>query len=55
MMSFGLIVLVTFVLAIIGVHIWCRLSELQDQAHARRASSSPVVDQEVIETTVSAV
>ncbi len=36
MMSFGLIVLVTFVLVILGVHIWCSLSELQDQAHARR-------------------
>jgi hypothetical protein len=36
MMSFGLIVLVTFVLVILGVHMWCRFSELQDQAHARR-------------------
>jgi hypothetical protein len=36
MMSFGLIVLVTFVLVILGVHMWCRFSELQDQAHPRR-------------------
>ena len=36
MMSFGLIVLVTLVLVILGVHLWCRFSESQDQAHARR-------------------
>ena len=36
MMSFGLIVFVTFVLVILGVHIWCRFSELQDQTHTRR-------------------
>lgn len=36
MMSFGLIVLVTFVLVILGVHVWCRLSELQDQERAGR-------------------
>jgi hypothetical protein len=35
-MSYGLIILVTFVLVILGVHIWCRFSELQDEAHARR-------------------
>ena len=35
MMSFGLIVLVTFVLVILGVHLWCRFSELQDQNQAR--------------------
>ncbi|MGH3695351.1 MAG: hypothetical protein ACRDRX_15415 [Pseudonocardiaceae bacterium] len=31
-MSFSLIVLVAFVLVILGVHFWCGLSELQDQA-----------------------
>ncbi len=36
MMSFGLIVLVTFGLVIVGVHLWCRFSESQDPAHARR-------------------
>ncbi len=36
MMSFGLIVLVAFVLVIFGVHMWCRFSELQDQAQAGR-------------------
>jgi hypothetical protein len=44
MMSFGLIVLVTFVLVILGVHLWCRFSESQDQAHARRrvAAGQPI-------------
>ena len=36
MMSFGLIVLVTFVLVILGIHLWCRHSELQSLPRARR-------------------
>jgi hypothetical protein len=36
MLSFGLIVLITFVVVILGVHLWCEFSELRDQEHSER-------------------
>jgi hypothetical protein len=52
MMSFGLIVLVAFILAILGVHAWCSLSELRDPPRTKRHGgvTSP---REVTATTAS--
>lgn len=36
MISFGLIVLVAFILAILGVHAWCSLSELRHPPRTKR-------------------
>lgn len=36
MISFGLIVLVAFILAILGVHAWCSLSELRHPPRTTR-------------------
>jgi hypothetical protein len=38
-MSFGLIVLVTFVLVILGIHLWCHLHDLRNPPSAHRQAA----------------
>jgi hypothetical protein len=40
MMGFDLIVLVIFILVILGIHVWCSLSELKHPPQQRRRTAA---------------
>jgi len=52
MISFDLIVLVAFILAILGVHAWCSLSELRHPPRTKRRGGA-TSQRKGVATTVS--
>ena len=48
MMGFDLIVLATFILVILGIHVWCSFSELKHPPRQKTANSGVAFQKNVI-------